>query len=157
MTNLKLDAAGDLEIVDNRLVLVTGADEIRQRWLIAVRTVLGEWFLDRNQGVPYVPVTGTSYSGKYVTDKRLIKREIQRIFADATRRVPGVIQVNEVTVGAVDPSTRFVEVSVIATIEDGTVLDLVAIDIDTSTLLFDDVDLQTLIDPLDGGQELEDS
>lgn len=118
MANLKLDTSGDLAVEDNRLVLVGGPDEVRQRWLIAMRTILGEWFLDQNVGIPYIPVDGTSYSGKFVTDKRITQRELQRIFADASRRVPGVIQVNRVTVSDIDVAARSVALEVEVTIDD---------------------------------------
>lgn len=117
MSNLKLDTAGDLALESNRLVLVSGVDEIRQRWLIAIRTILGEWFLDRNVGVPYFDVPDVDYNGRAITDKLLNKRTLQQIFADATRRVDGVIAVKRVTVGDIDVQARSVDLTVEATIE----------------------------------------
>lgn len=117
MANLKLDTVGDLAIEDNRLVLVGGADEIRQNWLIAIRTVMGEWFLDQNVGVPYFTVPESDYNGRAVTDKQISQGQLRTIFADATRRVPGVLHVVRVDVGEFDPSTRTIGLRVEATIE----------------------------------------
>lgn len=111
MTNLKLSETGDLAIESNRLVLVDGVDEIRQNWLIAVRTIRGEWFLDQEIGVPYVQVPGITV-GNVVTDKAISRRELQQLIADASRRVPGVLQVNLVTIGEIDLATRKVAIQV---------------------------------------------
>ena len=118
MANLKLSETGDLAIESNRLVLVDGVDEIRQNWLIAVRTIKGEWFLDQEIGVPYVQVPGITV-GNVVTDKAISRRELQQLIADASRRVPGVLQVNLVTIGEIDLATRKVAIQVECTI-DGT-------------------------------------
>ena len=48
-----LDAGGDLDLSTGSLTLTTKAVAIAQALLIALRTVLGEWFLDTlNVGVP---------------------------------------------------------------------------------------------------------
>jgi hypothetical protein len=55
MTQLKMDETGDLAIENNRFVLTDNDSdqEIRQRLLQRLRFFLGEWFLDRNEGVPW--------------------------------------------------------------------------------------------------------
>lgn len=50
---LKLDTNGDLAIENTRLVLIQGADEVRQMLQTRLLTVRGEWFLNLLEGVPY--------------------------------------------------------------------------------------------------------
>ena len=47
------DDDGDLVVTNNNLVFVIGAQDARQRIIQRLRTVRGEWFLDRRMGVPY--------------------------------------------------------------------------------------------------------
>ncbi len=58
MTDVKLDAAGDLYYVDGLTATVDGDDEILQRAWIALNTGLGEWLFDILFGFPYLQVTG---------------------------------------------------------------------------------------------------
>lgn len=44
---------GDLAVVNNSLVLVDGADAIRQHLQVRFGLFLGEWFLDEELGVPW--------------------------------------------------------------------------------------------------------
>ena len=53
MTDFLLNDCGDLDFTEGKLTLLTGVDLIRQRWLIHVRTFLGEYFLDESIGVPW--------------------------------------------------------------------------------------------------------
>lgn len=53
MSDLRLNALGDLDIVNGDLRLTQGSDAIRQHILQRLRTFLGEWFLDISVGVPY--------------------------------------------------------------------------------------------------------
>jgi len=65
MTQLKMDINDDLAIENNSFVLTenNSDEEIRQRMIQSLKFFLGEWFLDRIEGVPYfqtVFVKGTS-------------------------------------------------------------------------------------------------
>lgn len=54
MSSWKLDPiTGDLFVENNKLVLTTGRDAIRQHIQTSLRLFLTEWFLDQTQGVPY--------------------------------------------------------------------------------------------------------
>lgn len=114
MSNLKLNKCGDLAIEGGRLVVVRGADEIRQNWFIRVRTFQGEWFLDQNIGVPYFDVPQATT--RAVTNKLLTRPGLQAIFADVTRNTPGVIRVDSVVVDDINVATREASVTVRATI-----------------------------------------
>ena len=54
MSDIKLDANGDLFLDDSgSIVLVTGDEAIAQQLSIRFKFALGEWFLDTRIGVPY--------------------------------------------------------------------------------------------------------
>lgn len=50
---LGLNGSGDLDLVNGNLVWLEGAAAVRQKVSSRFRMFLGEWFLDRRQGVPY--------------------------------------------------------------------------------------------------------
>jgi hypothetical protein len=103
MTDLLLNPCGDIDITDGRLTIVRGADAVRQRWLIYIRTFLGEWFLNTSIGVPYI---------QRLFKKQLSRQTIKQIFTAATLEVPGILQVVSVIVDELNVVTRFVEVTV---------------------------------------------
>lgn len=51
--DLKLDASGDLELVDGEFSLTSGAEAIAQELRQRLLFFLGEWFLDVRLGVDY--------------------------------------------------------------------------------------------------------
>lgn len=53
MSSIKLDNAGDIQVVDNSIILTEGLDAIRQHLFVKFRFFEGEWFLDTTLGVPY--------------------------------------------------------------------------------------------------------
>lgn len=103
MTDILLNECGDVDYTDGRLTIVTGVDAIRQRWLIYIRTFLGEWFLDQSIGVPYY---------QRVLKKAVSRQALKQVFRDGTLEVPGVIQVVSVIVDSLDTATRSAAVSV---------------------------------------------
>ncbi len=54
--DISIDDNRDLLIVDNDLILNDGRDRVIQELNIRLAYYLGEWFLDRNAGVPYFEV-----------------------------------------------------------------------------------------------------
>lgn len=55
MTDLALDpATNDLAVTDGDLALVHGVADVRQRVVLALRKLAGEWYLDRTEGIPYL-------------------------------------------------------------------------------------------------------
>lgn len=44
---------GDLDVVDGALVLLGGAPYVAQKMAARFKFFLGEWFLDKREGVPY--------------------------------------------------------------------------------------------------------
>ena len=103
MTDFLLNECGDLDYSEGRLTVVTGVDAIRQRWLIHIRTFLGEWFLDQSIGVPYY---------QRVLRKAVSRQVLKQVFRDATLAVPGVLQVVSVIVDSLNAATRQAEITV---------------------------------------------
>lgn len=54
MIDFALDDSGDLAIVNNDLVMIDGAERVRQQLQIKLRLWAGEWFMDTEFGTPYL-------------------------------------------------------------------------------------------------------
>ncbi len=108
MTDLLLNPCGDIDITEGQLSIVGGADAVRQRWLIYVRTFLGEWFLDQTIGVDYY--------GR-VLKKQISRQVLKQVFTEASLEVPGILQVISVIVDELDVATRYAEVTVTCIID----------------------------------------
>jgi hypothetical protein len=99
---------GDLAIYNGDLVLVTGADAIREQWLIRVRKWQGEWVLDTEDGVPY---------RQEIFSKQSSAARVEEIFRDVTLQTPGVLSVESVRFDITDEINREVSIEVDATID----------------------------------------
>lgn len=66
---------GDLDITDNKLSLTSGLKAIEQRITQRLRLFLGEWFLNRDRGVPWIQQVFRKNPNPIVVDA-VIKREI---------------------------------------------------------------------------------
>jgi hypothetical protein len=53
MIDLKLNEENDLEIRDFDLQLIDSIDQVVQNLKIRLKFILGEWYLDITQGIPY--------------------------------------------------------------------------------------------------------
>lgn len=74
---------GDLLVVDGDLVLVTGAEEIRQNIVQRLRVFLGEWFLDINDGIPFF---------QQILVKNPDQGKIDDLLINRVTGTPGVVQ-----------------------------------------------------------------
>lgn len=101
--DILLDVNGDLAVQNGDLVIVTEADQVRQSWLIHIRTFLGELLLDTSKGVPYIQELFT---------KRITRASIKSIFTAQSLLVEGVVRVNGVKVNDMNPVTRFLDITV---------------------------------------------
>ncbi len=120
MTTILLNECGDWAVRLGKAVIIGGADEIRQRWLIHIRTFLGEWFLDQNIGIAYFdPPPGVTRpaGGAPVTAKALTRRTLKDIFIQASKEVPGVLLVESVIVDELDVANRTASITVTAVID----------------------------------------
>lgn len=84
--NLYIDpTTGDLAaLVAGNLQLVSDSAAIQQAVSCALRTFLGEWFLDSTAGVPYFQA---------VLVKTPNPQLLRTVFIDAIEAVPGIVQV----------------------------------------------------------------
>lgn len=103
MTSLLMNPCGDIDITAGRVTIVRSGDAVKQRWLVYIRTFLGEWFLDQNIGVPFV---------QRIFKKQVSRTEIKEVFAAASLEVPGILQVPSVVIDSLDVATRELEVTV---------------------------------------------
>lgn len=99
---------GDIAIYQGDLLAISGADAIRQQWLIRVRTWQGEWVLDTEHGVPY---------RQEIFTKTASPARVEEIFREITLQTPGVLSVESVAFEVVDAQAREVSVEVNATID----------------------------------------
>ena len=113
MANLLLTIDGDLDFSSGGLQIVTGTEEIAQKLFVRLQFFLGEWFLDRRQGIPYFT-------------KILIKSPdlvvIQGIFREAILTTPGVESLVGVIETELDFITRKLTVKFSALLTSGEVL-----------------------------------
>jgi hypothetical protein len=115
MSNIALDytgQAGDLDLSGHRLNLTTGEAAIEQNLRVRLLFFLGEWFLDRSQGIPY-------YRDVYVKAPDLLL--LQHLFRTAILSTTGISTVNQLTV-SVDKSLRKLLLTFQATMDTGAVL-----------------------------------
>ena len=80
----------------NDLVLIDGAERIRQQVKVTLLTFFGEWFLDTTFGVPYFEV---------VLIKNPRRAEIENVLRQRVRDVPGVSAVPNVEI-EIDAAAR---------------------------------------------------
>lgn len=108
MTTLKLDASGtNLQITDNKLVIISGEDKILQSIKTRIQTIRGEYFLDLDDGVPYLDVLGTKPA-----DITLLRQ----ILNEVIRETPGVTDVGEIDI-RVNTQTRVATVEAVVFID----------------------------------------
>ncbi|WP_237173051.1 hypothetical protein [Paracandidimonas lactea] len=88
--DIKLDRRHDLALSKtNDLVLIDGAQRVRQQIEVTLLTFLGEWFLDVSWGIPYL---------EKIMIKTPNRAEIENIIRAKVRDVPGVTAVPSVQV-----------------------------------------------------------
>lgn len=75
MLDLKLDTQGHLEINNYDLQLVSGVDQITQNLSIRLKFILGEWYLDVTQGIPYYEDILIKATNQYRIES-ILKQEI---------------------------------------------------------------------------------
>ena len=86
MSDITLDTDGDILVTGSDLTLTTGADAIKQHLSQRLKTFYGEWFLNAEQGVPYLQQVLKKNPDMTVLDS-IFKREILN--------TPGILQLTE--------------------------------------------------------------
>lgn len=74
-------ASNDLVIKDNDLMLIDNAERVAQQIQISLNFWLGEWFLNTNEGVPYL---------EYILVKNPNENHIRQILTEAIENIEGV-------------------------------------------------------------------
>lgn len=98
--DLLLDSAGDLDLTTNDFQLVDGVEAVRQELQIRYRFFLGEWFLDPDEGVPYV---------RDVLKKAPNEARVRALLLEVARTTPGVASVDNIDLD-LDVATRLLTV-----------------------------------------------
>ncbi len=109
MADFKLTASGDLDLSTNDIQIIDGIDAIRQELQIRYRFFLGEWFLNAEEGVPYI---------ENILKKNPSDAQVRNILTEVARTTPGVDQVQSFTAD-LDSATRRLTV----TLDAGVVVD----------------------------------
>ena len=99
--DLKLTVDGDLDFSTNDLVLIDGLEAIKQELQIRYRFFLGEWFLNENEGVPYV---------RDVLKKNANETQVRALLREVAITTPGVEKVNSLELD-LDGATRVLSVT----------------------------------------------
>ncbi len=90
MTDIKLNAAtGDVDITNGSASLVMGIDSSAQDLLIALQSFQGDWFLDLNDGLPYI--------GRIFV-KNVNEADIQQLFFNHAASRPRVVSVERMEI-----------------------------------------------------------
>lgn len=114
--DLLLDSTGDL-VVTSDLQWSTGVSGISQGIRIALQLFKGEWFLDLDEGIPYLEREGVPADEALLGAKFNQGRAVAA-FRDAIRRAPGVNTIVSLNV-AFDRGTRKITASWIVRTEFG--------------------------------------
>lgn len=112
MSDIALNAAGDLDLTGNKLHLVYDGDYRAQRMSIALRHRMGEYFRDQS--------AGTDYDGAIWSKSTELTRR-----AEVRRRVlqiPGIQEIVTMSTN-LDRQTRRWSADIVCVQDDGTVLE----------------------------------
>lgn len=101
MSDLLLDNAHDLAIVNGDLVLADGQDAIAQQLEIRLRFWFGEWFRNRAEGIDYL---------QFILVKNPEEQVIVTLLSRVIRETPGIVSVDSIDL-AYDNKTRKLTVS----------------------------------------------
>lgn len=109
MSDLGLDADGDLLIEHGDAVLVTGATAVAQDWSLRLGLFRGEYSLDRRVGIDY---RGVIFAG------RPSRPLLQHIFETVTRETAGVKTLERLSF-SLDAASLALDVEAEVTTDDG--------------------------------------
>ena len=101
MADFKLDANGDLDFSSNDLEIINGLEAVKQELQIRYKFFLGEWFLNPDEGVPYI---------RDVLKKNANETQVRALMREVAVTTPGVEKVNSLEFD-LDTATRVLSVS----------------------------------------------
>lgn len=88
MSDLQLNDDGDLELTGNDFVLTTGVDAISQHLSQRLKIFLGEYFIDKRIGIPYM---------EHILKKNIDPIIVDTLFKRQIITTPGVIELLKFT------------------------------------------------------------
>ena len=109
MADFLLDASGDLDLSTNDLQIVTGSAAILQELTIRYRFFLGEWFLNEEEGTPWI---------RDVLKKNPNEAQVRAMVSQVALDTPGIVEIRSLAFDLAS-STRNLTV----TIEAGIIVD----------------------------------
>ena len=110
MSDIVLDAAGDIDITGGVLTLDSGSASVSQHLFIRLRTFYSEWFLDTTIGLPYFQQIMGVKNPSPILLNAIFRREILK--------APGVTAVNALGF-QIDSETRNLVVTASIASQDG--------------------------------------
>jgi hypothetical protein len=115
VSDLRLDPqTGDLLLEQGTARLATPAETVAQLWAAHLTMFKGEWFLDRSIGIDFQ---------NEVLVKNARPAVLRTIFAEASRRTPGVADVTKLRF-ELDPKTRVLTIEAEVVLKSGEELQL---------------------------------
>lgn len=113
MSDIKLDlTTGDIDLTGGALSIVSGAEAVTQELYIRFRFFKGEWFLNREEGVPYYEILGEKPS----------QATIEALFRKVITTCPGVISL-DFFAASLNNDTRLLSVQFRATADNGELIE----------------------------------
>jgi hypothetical protein len=110
MADFALTIAGDLDLTTNDLQILEGLDAIRQELQIRYRFFLSEWFLNEEEGVPYI---------QHILKKNATDAQVRLVLTEVAKTTPGVEEIRDYDAD-LDRANRVLTVSLeIGAIVDG--------------------------------------
>lgn len=79
MVDLYLNNNHELELDGGDLRVTTDDEIVRQRLIIRLQFLLGEWFLDTTQGLPYVQTIYEAGKSDFDTLYSIFRSEVQKV------------------------------------------------------------------------------
>lgn len=118
MTDIALDASGDLIILEGQIPLLGTTQEfVEQRIQISLRTISGDWFKDINFGIPRELLFAKGTEGM-----------LNAAIIDIINETPGIQKITEFD-SSVDVRTRIYTASFTAITDSGEIISLEGLEV----------------------------
>ena len=115
---LKLDHfEHDIRIVDGKFERISGANEVCQRVKVALWHYLGEYFLNRESGIPYYSKRNDAQG---ILGSKMSQQTVYNIFRSKILAVPGVLRVKNANITKIGRNYYYSCSIVVAPGADGT-------------------------------------
>ena len=103
MTTILLTDTNNVSLTNGFQSLISGQDETIQRIRLTLTAFQGEWFLDESSGLPYF---------QDIVVRGVNEGAVEQIYRAAIQDIPGVAEVNELTIGLGNSDFRIMTISI---------------------------------------------